>query len=255
MLSFAEFMRHALYAPGLGYYTAGSRKFGVAGDFVTAPEISSLFGYVLARQIAPTIRGLSGGDVLELGAGSGKLAADVLTRLESLDALPARYLILEISADLVERQRGLADGPCAGTCGARRLARRLAHRLPRCGACQRSARRTARRALRLSWGYLSAARRLRRRRAIPLHRSSGTGLACRATRGAARGKRCCLAGRLHLRDRPRRVRLDRESRRTVVGRARGCCSTTVCLVPNTMRHSAGTAGCVAIIVIVRTMIR
>ena len=105
VLSFAEFMQHALYAPGLGYYTAGSRKFGVAGDFVTAPEISSLFGYVLARQIAPTIRSLSAGDVLEIGAGSGKLAADVLTRLESLDALPARYLILEISADLAARQR------------------------------------------------------------------------------------------------------------------------------------------------------
>ncbi len=104
-LSFAEFMQHALYAPGLGYYTAGSRKFGAAGDFVTAPEVSSLFGYVLARRIAPVIRGLPGAEVLEVGAGSGKLAADVLTRLESLDALPARYLILEISPDLTERQQ------------------------------------------------------------------------------------------------------------------------------------------------------
>lgn len=105
VVSFAEFMQHALYAPGLGYYTAGSRKFGAAGDFVTAPEVSSLFGYVLARRIAPVIRGLPGAEVFELGAGSGKLAADVLTRLESLDALPARYLILEVSPDLAERQR------------------------------------------------------------------------------------------------------------------------------------------------------
>ena len=104
VVSFAEFMQHALYAPGLGYYTAGSRKFGAAGDFVTAPEVSSLFGYVVARRIAPVIRGLPGAEVLELGAGSGKLAADVLTRLESLDALPARYRILEISPDLAERQ-------------------------------------------------------------------------------------------------------------------------------------------------------
>ncbi len=108
-LSFAEFMQHALYAPGLGYYTAGSRKFGADGDFVTAPEVSPLFACVLARQIAPTLRAIRGAEVLEIGAGSGRLAADVLTRLASLDALPERYLILEVSPDLAERQRSYLE--------------------------------------------------------------------------------------------------------------------------------------------------
>ena len=104
-ISFGEFMQHALYAPGLGYYTAGSTKFGEAGDFVTAPEISSVFGYVVARQCAEVLRQVDDGEVLEFGAGSGRLAADVLTRLETLDALPVAYRILEVSADLRERQQ------------------------------------------------------------------------------------------------------------------------------------------------------
>lgn len=107
-ISFATFMHEALYAPGLGYYSAGATKFGDAGDFVTAPEVSSLFGYVLARQCAPALAEVrarfSTAHVLELGAGSGKLAADLLTRLESLGALPDEYWILEVSADLRERQ-------------------------------------------------------------------------------------------------------------------------------------------------------
>ena len=93
----------ALYAPGLGYYAAGARKFGAAGDFVTAPEISSLFGDCIAASITPTILATTG-DVLELGPGSGKLAFDVLLALEKLNALPNRYLLLEVSADLRERQ-------------------------------------------------------------------------------------------------------------------------------------------------------
>ena len=104
-LSFGEFMQHALYAPALGYYVAGARKFGAAGDFVTAPEISPLFGYVIARQAAPVLSSVRGGAVLELGAGSGALAVALLERLATLDALPERYYILEVSADLVERQR------------------------------------------------------------------------------------------------------------------------------------------------------
>jgi SAM-dependent MidA family methyltransferase len=107
-ISFAAFMHEVLYAPGLGYYSAGASKFGDAGDFVTAPEISSLFGYVVARQCAPVlaeIRDQAGfASVLEVGAGSGKLAADLLTRLASLEALPETYQILEVSADLAERQ-------------------------------------------------------------------------------------------------------------------------------------------------------
>jgi SAM-dependent MidA family methyltransferase len=102
-ISFAEYMSAALYAPGLGYYSAGTEKFGEAGDFVTAPELSPLFGHVIARQVAPVIAA-TGGDVFEPGAGSGALAASVLARLMELDALPERYLMLEVSADLAARQ-------------------------------------------------------------------------------------------------------------------------------------------------------
>lgn len=105
-LSFASYMQEALYAPGLGYYSAGTTKFGAAGDFVTAPEVSPLFGYVVGRQIAPVLA-KTGGDVLELGAGSGALAVQVLTKLAELDALPDRYRILEVSADLQQRQQAL----------------------------------------------------------------------------------------------------------------------------------------------------
>ena len=103
-ISFAEFMQHALYAPGLGYYTAGSTKFGEAGDFVTAPEVSHVFGQVVARQCAEVLGQVHEAAVLEIGAGSGKLAADILSRLDTLDALPAAYRILEVSGDLRERQ-------------------------------------------------------------------------------------------------------------------------------------------------------
>src|SRR6188472_603212 len=103
-LDFARYMELALYAPGLGYYSAGSTKLGPSGDFVTAPEISSLFSRCLARQCADVLRDTRG-DVLELGAGSGRMAADVLTELAALDCLPQRYFILEVSADLAERQR------------------------------------------------------------------------------------------------------------------------------------------------------
>ncbi len=104
-ISFAEFMQEALYAPGLGYYSAGAKKFGADGDFVTAPEISPLFGYVLARQCAAVLGQLDGGQVLEPGAGSGALAVSLLRKLEQLNALPDRYLILEVSADLQRRQQ------------------------------------------------------------------------------------------------------------------------------------------------------
>ncbi len=105
-ISFARFMEMALYAPGLGYYAAGARKFGAAGDFVTAPELSALFGRTLARQLIE-ITQASAPHILELGAGSGKLAVDILLELQRLDALPDSYLILELSADLRERQRAL----------------------------------------------------------------------------------------------------------------------------------------------------
>lgn len=103
-ISFERYMELALYAPGLGYYMAGARKLGREGDFVTAPEISGLFGQAVARQIAQVLA--TGGDeVLEVGAGSGALAATVLASLEQMDALPVRYLILELSPDLRSRSR------------------------------------------------------------------------------------------------------------------------------------------------------
>jgi SAM-dependent MidA family methyltransferase len=105
-IPFSRFMELALYAPGLGYYSAGASKFGAAGDFVTAPEISPLFGRTVARQLAD-IMALSTPHILELGAGSGKMALDILAELERLEQLPVSYSILEVSADLRERQQAL----------------------------------------------------------------------------------------------------------------------------------------------------
>jgi SAM-dependent MidA family methyltransferase len=105
-LSFARYMELALHCPGLGYYGGGAIKFGAAdtgGDFVTAPELTPLFGQTLAVQIAEILR-VSAPVVLEVGAGSGRLAADLLTALAS-DGLPERYLILELSGELRARQR------------------------------------------------------------------------------------------------------------------------------------------------------
>ena len=104
-ISFAEFMQHALYAPGLGYYVSGTTKFGVDGDFVTAPEVSPLFGQVLARQIAAVLEQMDDGQIFELGAGSGVLAATILKKLSMLNSLPERYYVLEVSADLKQRQQ------------------------------------------------------------------------------------------------------------------------------------------------------
>lgn len=103
-IPFSVFMELALYAPGLGYYAAGSQKFGTAGDFVTAPELTPLFGRCLARQAAQILE-QSSGDIIELGAGSGALAVDMLRQLDGLGRLPARYRILESSAELARRQR------------------------------------------------------------------------------------------------------------------------------------------------------
>jgi SAM-dependent MidA family methyltransferase len=104
-IPFARYMELALYAPGLGYYAAGATKLGPAGDFVTAPELSPLFGAALAVQLDAILAATSGRDIVELGAGTGRLAADVLATLAARDALPARYLILEPSPDLRARQR------------------------------------------------------------------------------------------------------------------------------------------------------
>ncbi|MDD5057142.1 MAG: class I SAM-dependent methyltransferase [Sideroxydans sp.] len=105
-IPFSRFMELALYAPGLGYYTAGAHKLGEAGDFITAPELSPLFGRTMARQLVEVMRD-SAPHILELGAGSGKLALDILGELERRDALPQTYSILEVSADLRQRQQTL----------------------------------------------------------------------------------------------------------------------------------------------------
>jgi SAM-dependent MidA family methyltransferase len=103
-ISFARYMELALYAPGLGYYSAGAAKLGPAGDFVTAPELSQLFGRCLARQAAQVLEQRIP-NVVELGAGSGALALQILQALEESGQLPERYTIVELSADLRERQK------------------------------------------------------------------------------------------------------------------------------------------------------
>jgi len=104
VLSFERFMELALYAPRFGYYTGGARKFGREGDFVTAPEISELFSRCLANQVAQVLNALGRGVVLEFGAGTGIMAADMLAELERCGSLPDEYLILEVSSELRERQ-------------------------------------------------------------------------------------------------------------------------------------------------------
>jgi len=103
-IPFSRYMELALYAPGLGYYTAGARKFGAGGDFVTAPEISAVFGQCLARQAAQVLDA-TGGDILELGPGSGALAVSMYRELRAMGHAPSRYRLLEVSPDLQERQR------------------------------------------------------------------------------------------------------------------------------------------------------
>ena len=105
-IPFTRYMELALYAPGLGYYAAGARKFGAEGDFITSPEISPMFAKCLALQARQVLE-RTGGDILELGPGSGVLAADLFGELKAQGAAPARYLMLEVSPDLRERQHKL----------------------------------------------------------------------------------------------------------------------------------------------------
>ena len=104
-LPFIRFMELVLYAPNLGYYSAGAKKLGVAGDFVTAPEISSLFSRCLAQQCREILPYCQCNNILELGAGSGVMAADIMQELAKQDSLPENYFILEVSADLRQRQQ------------------------------------------------------------------------------------------------------------------------------------------------------
>jgi len=105
-IPFSRYMELALYAPGLGYYSAGARKFGAEGDFVTAPELGATFAECVAQAVAPVLRELGdGAGFFELGGGSGAFAEAALKHLVALDALPSHYWMLEPSADLRERQQ------------------------------------------------------------------------------------------------------------------------------------------------------
>lgn len=105
-IAFADYMQMALYTPHLGYYSSHANKFGTGGDFVTAPEISPLFAQSMSMQVQQVLAQTQG-SVLELGAGTGKLALGLLTHLQAIEQLPEQYLILELSADLRDRQQQL----------------------------------------------------------------------------------------------------------------------------------------------------
>jgi len=108
-ISFEQFMQAALYQPELGYYRSGTEKFGAAGDFITAPELSPLFGRCLAGFSA---RVAAGQAILEVGAGSGQLAVQILQALDRQNALPERYAILELSGELRRRQYESIQAAC-----------------------------------------------------------------------------------------------------------------------------------------------
>jgi len=104
-ISFEQYMQMALYEPALGYYSAGSSKFGEQGDFITAPELSSIFSRCLAKQCQQVLLEISSGCILELGPGTGVMAIDILRELERNNVLPSIYYMLEPSADLRQRQQ------------------------------------------------------------------------------------------------------------------------------------------------------
>lgn len=109
VISFHDYMQHCLYEPGLGYYAAGSTKFGAAGDFVTAPEVSNLFGSCLGNHAASLFEQGLQRNILEFGAGTGKLCVDLLSRLNDLDVSWLSYQILETSPDLIQRQKNYVE--------------------------------------------------------------------------------------------------------------------------------------------------
>lgn len=117
VIPFSRFMELALYDPRYGYYVAGLRKLGEGGDFVTAPELGDLFSSSLLNLIVPVLEQIGGGDILEFGAGSGVMAAQLLKAMEQRGALPERYLILDIGGELRHRQRDTIEAhapDCAG---------------------------------------------------------------------------------------------------------------------------------------------
>ncbi|MEO7326441.1 MAG: SAM-dependent methyltransferase [Dokdonella sp.] len=119
-IPFSRFMERCLYAPGLGYYSAGRTKFGAAGDFVTAPELGDLFARTLARALAPSLREIGAhADFLELGGGSGAFMIAAMREFAAIDAVPRHYRILEPSADLAQRQQARARAELSAELAAR----------------------------------------------------------------------------------------------------------------------------------------
>jgi len=116
-IPFSRYMDLVLHAPGLGYYAAGAAKLGAGGDFVTAPEMTPLFGAALATQLQRILAATGCREIVELGGGSGRLAADLLNALAERDALPSRYAILEPSPDLAQRQRATLERDARAHCG------------------------------------------------------------------------------------------------------------------------------------------
>ncbi len=112
VVTFDQYMDAVLYTPGLGYYSAGSDKIGPQGDFITAPEISPFFSQCVAQYCHTSFTNLEQPSILELGAGLGTMAADILSHLEQVDALPEHYLILETSPDLQQRQQQTIGQKC-----------------------------------------------------------------------------------------------------------------------------------------------
>lgn len=106
-ISFKDYMNACLYAEKLGYYVAGLEKIGKDGDFITAPEISNFFGFTIANSFSKILKEKQNFNILEFGAGSGKLAFDILTRLDELNSLPLKYYILDVSPDLKHKQKDL----------------------------------------------------------------------------------------------------------------------------------------------------
>ncbi|WP_058440436.1 class I SAM-dependent methyltransferase [Legionella brunensis] len=104
-MPFVDFMQQALYNPLFGYYSAGLQKFGMHGDFITAPELTPLFGKTLANQCQQLMPHIEAPILFEFGAGSGRLCVDILLQLEHLDCLPQAYYILEVSSNLRQRQQ------------------------------------------------------------------------------------------------------------------------------------------------------
>lgn len=103
-LSFADYMRLVLYTPNLGYYTNGLPKIGLEGDFITAPEVSPIFSRCLARQAQQVLSQLAQPNIIEFGAGRGLMARDILLELDKLEQPLEHYFIIELSADLKQRQ-------------------------------------------------------------------------------------------------------------------------------------------------------